>query len=239
MSPGKQLPPFRWYQRNVGIYLLKKWRNFLGDLNPQNFENWSPYSPCSKVLQKLEVYQLFTKFPAIYGTRRFITAITSTHHLSVFSARSIQSMPPTHFLKIHFNVLIPSTPRSTKWSASLRSHHQNTAPLLSPTRTTCLADLILPDLITRTIVGEKYRALSPSLCGLLHCPVTSSLVGTNTFLRTLLATTLSYVPRRILHEQLQGGGKEEATLRSSLKSYKQINIYNFRSNFQHNSHHLR
>jgi len=90
------------------------------------------------------------------------------------------------------------------------------APLLSPTRTTWLADLILPDLITRIIFGEKYRVLSPSLCGLLHCPlVTSSLVGTNTrtILRTLLAITLSYVPRRILRKQLQDGGEKISHLR--------------------------
>jgi len=44
MSPGKQLPPFRWYQRNVGTYLPKKRHNFLGDLNPRYWvEDWSPY----------------------------------------------------------------------------------------------------------------------------------------------------------------------------------------------------
>jgi hypothetical protein len=76
-------------------------------------------------VQKLSVPRLIQKFPAFYGTRRCITAITGTHHLSLFSARSIQSMPPSHFLKIHFNILIPSTHRSSKWSVSLRPHHQN------------------------------------------------------------------------------------------------------------------
>ena len=38
--------------------------------------------------------QLIKKFPAFYGTRRFITAFTSARHLSVSCARSIQSMPP-------------------------------------------------------------------------------------------------------------------------------------------------
>ena len=52
-------------------------------------------SPWSKVLlEKLTVSQLVKKLPAFYGTRRSITALTSANHLSLSSARSIQSMPP-------------------------------------------------------------------------------------------------------------------------------------------------
>jgi len=52
-------------------------------------------TPWSKVLlQKLTGSQLVMKFPAFYETWRFITAFKSAHHLSLSSARSIQSMPP-------------------------------------------------------------------------------------------------------------------------------------------------
>jgi len=34
-------------------------------------------------LEKLAGFQLVKKFPAFYGTRRFITAFTSPHHLSL------------------------------------------------------------------------------------------------------------------------------------------------------------
>jgi hypothetical protein len=53
------------------------------------------------------------------------------------------------------------------------------------------AHLILLDLITRPILGEQYRSLSLSLCSFLHSPATSSLLGPNILLRTLLSNTLS------------------------------------------------
>ena len=84
------------------------------------------------LLEKLTGSQLVKKIPAFYGTWRFITVVTNACHLSLSRARSIQSMPPSHFLKIYFNIIFPSTPGSSKWSLSLRFPHQNpvcTSPL--------------------------------------------------------------------------------------------------------------
>ena len=72
--------------------------------------------------------------------------------------------------------ILPSKPGSPKWSLTLRFPHQNplhVSPL--PIRASCPAQLILLDLITRTILCEQYSSLSSSLCSFLHSPLTSTL----------------------------------------------------------------
>ena len=81
-------------------------------------------------------HQLAKKFPALCGTRRFVTSFIGSCHQSVSLVRPIQSMPSIHFLKIYFNIILSSTPRSSKWSLSLRYPHQNPAST-SPDSHTC------------------------------------------------------------------------------------------------------
>jgi len=49
---------------------------------------------CRVLLEQLTGLQLVKKFPAFYGTRRFITALTSVRHLSLSWASPIQSTYP-------------------------------------------------------------------------------------------------------------------------------------------------
>ena len=82
-------------------------------------------------------------------------------------------IPTSHFLKIHLNINLPSTPGSSKWffPSGLPTKTLYTS-LLCPIRATWPANFILLDLITRIIFGEGYRSPSSSLCSFLRCSVT-------------------------------------------------------------------
>ena len=64
----------KWMYMYIHTYLLTPW--------------------CRVLLEKLTGLQLVKKFPALHGTRRFITVLTSLRHLSLSWASPIQSIYP-------------------------------------------------------------------------------------------------------------------------------------------------
>ena len=93
--------------------------------------------------------------------------------------------PTFHFLKIHLIIILPSTSRSSTWSLSIRFPHQNLVYASPLIHTRYMLRPSHSQFYHPTILGEKYRSFSSSLCSILHTPVTSSLLGPNILLSTL------------------------------------------------------
>ena len=152
------------------------------------------FTPWSRVLlEKLTGLQRVKKFPAFYGTPRFITAFTSARHLSLSWASSIQSVPPHPTSWRSILILFPHLCLGTPSGLFPLGFPTKTlyTPLPSPICTTCPTHLILLDFIIRKILGEEHRSLCSSLCRFHHSPITSSLLSPNIFLNTLFSNTLS------------------------------------------------
>ena len=82
-----------------------------------------------------------------------------------------QSIP---LLKIHFNIVLLSTPRSLNVSF-LQGFVPKPRILLYPIHARYPEHYILPDLVTRIMFGEEYRSLSFSLCSSFQSLATSSI----------------------------------------------------------------
>jgi len=135
---------------------------------------------------------LLKKFPAFNGTREFVTAFTRACQRSRSWPRPMQSIFPSHFLEIHFNIILPSTPGSFKWSLFFGSSNQSCLPLSCPH--TChmirLSHSSCFDHSNNIWWGVQIIKLF-FMYILLHFSVTSSFLEPTIFLSTILSNTLS------------------------------------------------
>ena len=86
----------KWDRLAVCFHAVMMWSLKMSlPLRSHGDRQYNLLTPWSRVLlEKLTGFQLVRKFPAFYGTRKFITAHTSAPHLSLSWASSIQSIPP-------------------------------------------------------------------------------------------------------------------------------------------------
>jgi hypothetical protein len=124
---------------NTTYYLLTQWSQIL--------------------IEQLTGLNLVKIFLVFSGTRIFITAFTSARRLSLYWARSIQSIPPhpTYWNSIlilysHLRLGLPSGLFPSGFSSNTLY-----TSVLPKMQATCPSHLILLDFVNRMIYGKEYK----------------------------------------------------------------------------------
>jgi hypothetical protein len=123
-----------------------------------------------------------------------------------------------HFIQIHFNIILPSTPKSSVVSTLQVLQPQFFVHFSSPPiRVTCPAYLIL------IILGEEYEPCRSSSCSFLQPPVTSSPLSLSILLSTLSTNNLNLCSSLNVRNQVSHPYKITGKLtvnRFSLRAHK-------------------
>ena len=138
------------------------------------------------ILEKLTGFQLVKRFPAFYRTRKFMTAFTSTRHLSLSWASSIQSKSP-HPTTWRSILILSSRLRLGLPSEMLPSSFPTKTlymPLLSPICATCplisLFSILSPKQYLVRITDHSAPQYAAFSTPLLPLPVLGPNISLNT-----------------------------------------------------------
>jgi hypothetical protein len=101
---------------------------------------------------------------------------------------------PTHsFPEIHTNVVLPSTPRSSKWSPPFRPPNQNVVCTPQTRARHMSRPSHYPCFDHPTTTRRRLQTMQLLIMQLfLQPPFTSSLLGPNIFLSTLFSNTINF-----------------------------------------------
>jgi len=141
-------------------------------------------------------------------------------------AEQHQSSTHTHILHLttNFNIILPHTTKSSKWSLFLRfPHYSPLCTSLLPIRATFPAHLILFYFITRMVFDEQCRSSSFKLSNFLQSHIISSLLEPNILPSTLFLNTLTLCSILNVSDQVSHPYTTGKLMHSSVY----INIYFF------------
>jgi hypothetical protein len=111
---------------------------------------------------------------------------------------------PPYFLTVHFNIILPSTPRSSDWVPPFRHSSQNFVRISHLPRACYMHRSSDPPWFDHpNNIWFEYNLCSSSLCSFLQPTVTSSLLGPHILLSILFSNTLNLCSSLNVTDQVQ------------------------------------